>query len=162
MNPHQYQYDLENEDIPDAHSGTDSSSPYLEDEQDIDTLLECLEIIHSVVTVSPSQESLSSFGYHSVGGVERKCSFDLDSNASQAGDPTSGAEGDAVEGDGEGEEERRVGRSRTGARTGRGSCSRGEVGVDTLGRAAYSWSPPFTPTLDQPDPFFTPKSTHSD
>lgn len=101
-----------------------NNSPCVEEEQDIDALIQCLEIIQGAAQVSPALESLSSFGYHSV--TERKCSFDLDSNASQAGD--------GVE-----EEEEEEGPLRT----------------------AYSYSPPFTPSLDPPDRPLTHKSPKS-
>lgn len=105
-------------------------SPFPEEEdQDLDMLIQCLEIIQCAAQVSPAEQSLSSFGHHS--GVQRKCSFDLDSNASQAGD--NGNDDDE-------EEEEEV-----------------------LQRTAYSYSPPYTPSLDQdqPDPYFTPKSPKS-
>jgi len=113
------------------------NSPFPEDEeQDVDTLIQCLEVIQSAAQVSPADESLSSFGHHSASGagvVERKCSFDLDSNASQAGDNGNDEDDD--------EEEEEEG----------------------LQRTACSYSPPFTPSLDQdqPDPYFTPKSPKS-
>lgn len=117
------------------------NSPFPEDEeQDLDTLIQCLEVIQSAAQVSPADESLSSFGHHSATGtgamVERKCSFDLDSNASQAGD---NGNDDAEDEEDEEEEE------------------------EVLQRTAYSYSPPFTPSLDQdqPDPYFTPKSPKS-
>lgn len=108
-----------------ALSSTDPS-PALDseaEEQDIEVLIQCLEILNEATQVSPSQESLSSFGYHSAS--ERRSSFDLDSDVTDAGQED--RQGEVVE-------------------------------EEVQDRAAYSWSPPYTPSLDQPDHYCTPKT----
>ena len=157
---------------PDTHNNTLSSladtdrdpshhGPYLED-PDLDVLITCLEILHLALQGSPSQQSLTSFGVHSTSaGLVRKNSFDLDSNTSQAGDDEAEVQGhyhnlhpyrldrDELHSD-----------TRTTCGTGLGLRNDHDEEEDVMqGRAAYSWSPPFTPSLDQEQPhFFTPKS----
>lgn len=108
-----------------------------EEDQDIDVLIECLEILNDATQVSPSQESMSSFGYHSA--CERRSSFDLDSDATDAGEE----EGQQEDPEGDGSEN--------------GGGGGGGRDKDQ-NRAAYSWSPAATPSLDQLDPYFTPKA----
>ena len=114
----------------DDKSNSCSGSPLLEEDGDIEVLLGCLGIINDAMQAYLSstarQETLTSFGSHSNSSAsQRKCSFDIDSQASDD------------------------------------EAGNGESNKDGGLRAAYSWSPPFTPSLDQPEEYYTPRSNHS-
>jgi hypothetical protein len=115
-----------------APSSSSDGSPVAAEDADLDVLLRCLEILRTATQVSPQPvESLSTFGRRST-SPERKCSFDPDSPTSDASEGCNGA-GDRGHG-------------------------RGVVGTE---RTAYSWSPKCAPSLDPPDRFYTPRSSHS-
>ena len=125
---------------------SETSSPDTEEynaiEVDMDTLLQCLEILVEAVLPCPSPVgTLSTFGLRSVSSSQRKCSFDLESLSSELGDSDSSGNGH---------------RSGAGGKGNRhGSDSEEEREEEN---AAYSWSPPYTPSLDPPEKQHTPSA----
>jgi hypothetical protein len=112
-------------------SSSDESQSAVED-ADLEVLLKCLEIVRAATQVFPQPlESPSTCGQRTA-SPERKCSFDLDSLPSDASNELHGVGGEG----------------------GGGRVVRTE-------RTAYSWSPRCTPSLDPPDSFYTPRSSHS-